>query len=141
MKMYRYLTEEELNNILNNEIDKIGYEYIANNFTIINSHKYKEGEKYLHFYKNKTDIKHAQRLHRKDPNDYYICEFTIPTLTAIKYRGYGLYEDSGWDNDTSKVIEYCIPSTQIKQEYLASYELDKNHDHVDAGHWNYDINM
>ena len=60
MKVYRYVTEKELNYIIKGEFNKIGKEYYKSPF---NTHKYKSGVKYIHFLKNKEDISLVRTIH------------------------------------------------------------------------------
>lgn len=127
MKAYRYLREEELNSILAGDVENIGREYDAKKFSKVNSHKYKQGVKYLHFFRNRKGIKHIQDLHKTDFSDYYICEFEIPMLVMMRYLGYGIYETGGYKYYNEKFAEFAIPSSEIKPEYLVCFVMDKEH--------------
>ena len=124
MKVYRYLTQEELDYITSGRLDKIGREYSIATFHEINTHKYKDGIKYLHFFWNKENIKLAQDLHKYDSQTYYICTFNIPTHLLLRFRGKGFYESSGYDIDREVAVEFAIPIKNFKPEYLISYRLD-----------------
>ena len=51
MKVYRYLTEEELDDIQSDNVENIGSEYNNVDYKRVNTHKYRDGIKYLHFSK------------------------------------------------------------------------------------------
>jgi hypothetical protein len=51
MIVYRYLSEKELNLIMQGKIDNLGSYYTKEGFKKVNTHKYKSGVKYLHFFK------------------------------------------------------------------------------------------
>ena len=128
MKVYRYLSEEELKFIQSGEVDKIGSFYVNDeNFKRINTHKYKKGVKYLHFFFKKEDIKRVQNLDFRKMSNYYICEFNIPFLALLPYIGKGHYDSRGYKTDLDSVYEIAMPATKMKQKYLKSYEIDERH--------------
>ncbi|MBE7076504.1 MAG: hypothetical protein E7374_01265 [Clostridiales bacterium] len=126
MKVYRYLTREELEFIISGRLEEIGREYSIANFHEINTHKYKDGIRYLHFFWNKDSIKLAQDLHKYDPFTYYICTFNIPSHLLIRFRGKGFYASSGYEFDREIAVEFAIPVEKFKTEFLKSYTLDTN---------------
>ena len=123
------MEEGELNNLKEGKLDQVGY--LCDKDTsdqLSNSHKYLEGERYLHFFKNKKDVDYARDLYRNKNGKYYVCEFDLSPLTLLKHVGWGLYEVPGYDCDGVKVTEFAIPSTEIKTEFLINSELDAIHD-------------
>ena len=126
MKVYRYLSQTELDNILSGNISEIGQEYSNEKYKKINTHKYKENVKYLHFFKHKEDISKIKNAKFLPPNKYYICEFDIPILILLKGMGQGHYDGQGYSEPTKSVREYKIPNTAIKREYLKFYMRDKD---------------
>lgn len=135
MKVYRYLSQVELDYILEGNIELIGTEYDNDIFKDINSHRYKKGVKYLHFYKNKKDIRHIQRMNKATTRlDYYICEFDIPLLVIMQGWGYGKYNSYRRSVPFEQVVEFKMPATKLKPDYLKSYTLDENH-HVTVEEW------
>lgn len=128
MKIYRYLTEKELKSFQCGDLSEIGNFYDRFEYKRVNTHRYKKGVRYLHFYSRKEDIRHAKTLHKNDlSNDYYTCEFDIPALKAHLYHGQGIYDGSGYKIDKDVVSEFAIPVQAIRSEYLTSYELDEYH--------------
>ncbi len=125
MKVYRYLSESELNHILAGEIDDIGNQFTNHKKDEINTHKYIEGVKYLHFFKRKEDTEKMQLLYRKHIRPFYFCEFEIPKKTLLFHAGVGYYSASGYDLDYVAAREYAIPTSKFKKEYLVKYEMDK----------------
>ena len=64
-------------------------------------------------------------MYRRYNEDYYICEFDIPILVAIKHVGKGVYNE--FDYNVVEVTEFAIPVSEIKVEYMVSRELDQEH--------------
>ena len=129
MKVYRYLTEEELNMFQNGDISNAGSLYEQTIYKGKNTHKYKPDTRYLHFFKNKEDIAKVKELHKESFSDYYICDFNIPITTLIRHMGHGYYNGHGYDCDHEKVFEFAIPVDKISCDYLNSYEFDQEHHH------------
>lgn len=124
MKVYRYLSENELNYIQSDDVDNIGSTYNDGAFKRVNTHKYREGVKYLHFYKNKEDIRHVQSSDFLPSGKYYICEFDIPFYILMFGYGQGYYGKYG--RCDYSVTEFKIPSSLMKSKYLKNFELDKS---------------
>lgn len=123
MKVYRYLSELELKSILTNNLSNVGYEYANNlNFQQSNTHRYKKGVKYLHFFKSKLDCIRVKSIHSNGKANFYVAEFNIPFTTLAKHIGYGIYSTKGYDVDYDKVTEFAIPTNKINSNYLISYE-------------------
>ena len=123
MKVYRYLSEDELNAIQSGELDKIGNEFSREFFKQTNNHKYKKGVKYLHFFKNKEDIKYIQKYYRKYFGTFYTCTFDIPLKTLLKGMGKAKYnEGSGYDLYVVKKREFIVPVSEFKPEWLISVD-------------------
>ena len=118
MKVYRYLSQKELDKIL---IGNTCY------FSRVNTHNYNKDIKYLHFYKNPKHLRFARELHNKDYSDYYFCEFNIPAIHLIKHAGHGTYDTGGYDCDRIKVLEFALPVEKFNANYLKTYTLDKRH--------------
>ena len=127
MKVYRYLTRDELNMFLNDDISDAGAFYSNSALQGKNTHNYKPDTRYLHFFKNKQDISKARDLHKESFDDYYICDFDIPITTLIRYFGHGYYNGHGYDCDHESVAEFAIPTNKINSDYLESYEFDQIH--------------
>ncbi len=126
MKVYRYLTQAELDAFLAKDISIVGSEY-DNSYRRVNTHRYKDGVNYLHFYMHQKDIRCAKAMHRDDRQDYYTCQFNIPVMTLLRHRGHGIYDIGGYDCDIYRAVEFAIPVDEIKAEYLTDYEYDKIH--------------
>ena len=133
MKLVRYLSENELMAFKNGDISNIGCEYVdRKSFKRVNSHKYKKGVKYLHFFFNMKNIKLVRLANFLKQDNYYICEFDIPLLVILPYIGKGRYEDSGYKYDSAEVYEVALPAKKMKLEYLISYEKDFRHSYSDV---------
>ena len=124
MKLYRYLSEKELQHIMTNEIDKIGSFYDSNEYKDINTHKYKKGVKYLHFYFDKKEISKVRSLALQGRSVCYICEFEIPFYKIFNHIGIGKYYGNGYNGTNDKVYEVALPAHKMKREYLTSHEKD-----------------
>ena len=126
MKVYRYLSEKEYNNIVKSNMDEVGG-YFKNNSS--SSFVYKQNVKYVHFFKNKESMTEIQKLKWKDSNNYYFCTFNIPAVLLISKMGIGYYNVSGYDVDYKRLTEFCIPSTKLNAQWLVNAELDtKKHE-------------
>lgn len=124
MKVYRYLSKTELNNILNGNIDKLGNEFSHSKIARMNTHKYKKGEKYLHFFKDKESITNIRKLHKNSNADFYICTFEIPKLTLFFGAGKGFYAPCGYDLDFNYETEFAIKTKHFNPKWLKDYVLD-----------------
>ncbi|MBE5735428.1 MAG: hypothetical protein E7361_03185 [Clostridiales bacterium] len=128
MKLYRYMTESELNAFNLNDLTNVGSVFDkTTGHKYANTHCYEEGVKYLHFFKNKSDIKFMRSMYKEVEKEFYICEFDVPVLTALKYRGKGIYDMGGYDTDRVYATEYAIPVFKLKPEYLVAHKFDNQH--------------
>ena len=128
MKLYRLLGNEELNLILEGEILALG-EYFGK--TLCNTHKYKSGEKYMHFFFNKENCEHIKKLQGdiKKGNSRFIAEFDIPLKRIIGHIGRGFYvpKQGGYDYDHDTCYELALPVKIFNPQWLSSYEkVDEN---------------
>lgn len=127
MKLYRYLSEEELEKIQAGEIEKIGFFYNdRKKFKRVNNHRYKQNIKYLHFYFDKKEISRIKFARFKGGDVCYVCEFNIPFYVILPYIGIGIYESSGYDVPFERVFEVALPARKMKQKYLINSEKDVN---------------
>ena len=128
MKVYRYLSQTELDAFLSKDISSIGCEYDKNDgYKRINNHRYKDGVKYLHFFKDKEDCQRVRTLHEGKPVEFYIAEFDIPITVLALHLGQGRYNTRGFSEDIESVREFAIPASKIKARYLLSYTRDEAH--------------
>lgn len=126
MKVYRYLGARELGEILKGDNSNIGKPFSRNFFRRSNSHRYKQGIRYLHFFQNKKDISRIKIEHRDINIDFYICEFDIPK--KMMKKGVGRYDCSrGYEQFVEKAREYILPAQDFDCSWLQSYEIDKTH--------------
>lgn len=129
MKVYRYLSQTELNNILSGKIEELGKEYEKPGRERKNTHKYKENVKYMHFFKSKSSMLMTSYLYSKMPGNYFFCTFDIPIRVLALHGGKGFYPASGYDNITV-LNEYAVPANQVKPEWLEEYNLDTNRENI-----------
>lgn len=123
MRVYRYLSREELLNIRHNRVFLIGTRFETQN-NGKNTHKYNSYHKYLHFYKSVNGMQEIRTLYREYSQDFYFCAFEIPTHILLSHRGKGFYPPHGYDEPVSTEIEYAIPVEEFKPDWLSSYVLD-----------------
>lgn len=122
MKVYRYVSEDELKCILNENISEIGHSFDKNKIAC-NNHKYKQGVKYLHFFSSKSSIEYFKKLNYTN-GVHYICEFNIPLKVLIKGIGKGYYDIGGMDFITIPQREFIVPVSEFRKEWLKSYIKD-----------------
>jgi len=134
MKLYRYLSEDELKKLLANDLDNIGSFYDdKEQYERVNTHNYKKGVKYLHFYFDKKEISRIEYLNFKRNSVYYYCEFNIPFYVIFRYIGIGRYDGRGYQNPLDSVYEVAMPANKMKRKYLINYEKNKNSEPLDLG--------
>lgn len=124
MKIYRYLSEDELNNIINGNVDCIGAYFKRG--TLVNTHQYIEDEKYLHFFKYKQSMAEIRNLYRSFKKPFYFCEFEVPKLVLFFAAGKGYYLNHGYKDFENAVTEYAIKVVNFKPSWLKSFVLDKD---------------
>lgn len=124
MIVYRYISEEELKNILSGNIDDIGFETRGfKNYS--NNFHYKFNEKYLHFYKNKEDMNRIKNIYKDYKQTFYFACFDIPFPYLLVGKGHGTYETwHGYDSLTENVREYIVNTKHFKKEWLKKYKKD-----------------
>ena len=128
MKVYRYLSEDELRAILSGNTQNIGSYYNNKDFKEVNTHKYKDGVRYLHFFKDTRFIHQISYLHQNDKRKYFICQFDIPLKYLIFNIGIGRYETRGYENYCQSVIEFKMDAKNFNPKWLVTYKLDRTKD-------------
>ena len=128
MKVYRYLSQIELDNFLSGNLTEVGTTYNPKDgYKRINNHRYKEGVKYLHFFKHKEDCRRVRFNSEGKPVDFYVAEFDVPITVLALHMGSGRYNARGYITDIESVREFAIPASKIKARYLLSYTRDEAH--------------
>lgn len=120
MVVYRYLSKRELDAFIEGDMDSVGAEYYESKKSIGNTHDYKEGVKYLHFFQSLKDLKHIAKV-RDNSKEHFVAQFDIPLLTLLSHTGKGYYPASGFDVDYEVVREYAIPVDNIRPSFLDGY--------------------
>lgn len=129
MKVYRYLSNDELKKILTGNVDELGQP--GHKFDIEckpNTYRYASNTKYIHFFKSKNAMKFMIKHNYSSPN-YYICTFDIPVSVLKSHFGLGFYAD--WLASVKR--EFALPVNKFKCEWLVDcvpaceeeYEKDK----------------
>ena len=116
MLVYRICKAPEMESLLNTK----SFNNVGKNFKINskkNNHKYKEGKKYLHFFKSKNDIFYLNLA-----KNYFLCTYDIPEALLKEKQGIGLYLDLFKFNNLIEVEEYAIETDLLKIEYLVKVE-------------------
>ena len=133
VKVYRYLSESELNNMLNGNTSELGKSFhskkiMERKYHIrINNHHYNPNEKYLHFFKKLSDIEYIRQERRAYEENYYFAEFEIPLTVLFFAAGKGYYNSlHGYETLIENVPEYAVKAKHFNTSWLVSYTLDKN---------------
>lgn len=118
MKVYRLLSEKELKLIKNGETQKLGHIFFGAGAS--NNHKYKDGVRYIHFFKNKHSINYikGERM-AMDNSPHYICEFDIPFFTLLGCMGKGEYLELD-SYEYIGFIEYALEADKFNPNWLKS---------------------
>ncbi|MBQ7351792.1 MAG: hypothetical protein IJW59_02860 [Clostridia bacterium] len=124
MKVYRYMSESELQNLQAENYSELGSKYDKSLMKRVNSHSYKKGVKYLHFFKNKEDVFRICSLKNDSPENFYVGEFDIPIYILIQGIGKGYYDCKGCDIGLDEVVEFKMPTKYMNKKYLKSATLD-----------------
>ena len=123
MRVYRYLSHEELKNILGNNVENIG-SYFSNGKPKANTHHYNPNERYIHFYKSAADMQDIRAIYRNYDNDFYFCSFEIPNSILFIRKGKGFYPAHGFQEDVCTLTEYAIPVSIFKSEWISGFIHD-----------------
>lgn len=131
MLVYRYLCEEEFNNIINLKLDELGNVYHGKK--MYNSFRYKKDERYLHFYKEKESMKEIRLLRLRDGKEYYYCTFDIPVSVLAHGIGTGYYCARSGTKEYVHIREFIVMSKKFNSKWLINAELDQDkHRRVEA---------
>lgn len=121
MRVYRYLTEDELYNILNDKIENLGGKYYGMN----NSFAYKRDCRYIHFFKYLSDVEYIRDLKRwrieqgdYDITDFFVCEFEIPASILLFSSGEGIYKQTEDKLEGKRVKEFAVKVNKFKSKWL-----------------------
>lgn len=127
MKVYRYLSESELN-LIRSGGENLGNTFDRKNYKRQNNHRYRKGVKYIHFYKQLESMEHIRREYIKDQNQgmrYYFCSFNVPATILALHRGKGHYDGRGYDEvGAITSVEYAIPADKFDPAWLDKVVLD-----------------
>ena len=116
MKVYRICCVEEVNAILNNQsFEGIGSTHHYNDIT--NTHSYKNGIAYMHFFQKFDSIFYWTRNY---PCPLFICTYDIPFDILKNYLGYGHYKER---NDGQNYIEYYKRGRLVPKKSVAEYAI------------------
>ncbi len=133
IKVYRYLSETELNNMLSGNKKALGNSFhtkkiMERKYKIkTNNHNYAPNEKYLHFFKKFSDIEHIRQERRNFEENFYFAEFEIPALVLFFAAGKGYYNTlSGYESFIEDIAEYAVKAKHFNPDWLIGYTLDKN---------------
>ena len=131
MLVYRYLCEEEFQNIVNLRLDEIGTVYYGKK--VSNSFRYKKDEKYLHFYKDKKNMNEMRLLRLRDGKEYYYCTFDIPVSVLAHGIGTGYYCSRRGDRDYEHIREFIVMAKKFNPKWLIDAEFDQDkHRRIEA---------
>ena len=129
MKVYRYLSKDELNSILSGKTENLGNIFVHKQGVRKNTHKYQPNTKYLHFFKNHDSMKMMSYLYRNIDTPFYFCTFEIPFHVLALHGGNGYYPASGYDNITV-LKEYCVSVDKFNPTWLKDHEPDTERNQI-----------
>ena len=114
--VYRFISERERLAIERKDMLGIGGFWAKGDNR--SSHRYKTGERYIHFFDDKkcaSDVFNALKGTKK-----YFCEYSVPISVLKKHVGRGYYPPHGYDNLFAQIKEYAIPIGEYDEEWLVS---------------------
>lgn len=118
-KVYRYVTETELDYMKNQPYRLGAYFGLGNSNTFI----YKRKTKYLHFFKNRDSVALVRRIYKgKIDEKFYICTFEIPFSKLVFHGGLGYYGQ--YNTCWTKAVEFAIPAREFDPSWLVNVEED-----------------
>ena len=126
MKVYRLCRQEEIEKIFNDKgFQNVGQECIQDK--TINSHLYKENQKYLHFFPKFDDL-----LYLNTTEGNYICTYDIPDDILRARKGIGKYVDFVRFMHLIDVEEYAVETSALSINHLLCvFKIDKFIDYED----------
>ena len=139
MVVYRYLSQRELDAFLRGDLDSVGAEYYESEKSVSNTHAYKEGVRYLHFFQSLKDLRYIEKV-RTQNKEHFIAQFNIPIMTLIHYAGKGYYPPRGYDCDYEIIREYAIPVDSIRPSFLEGYVSSREFSASNAHDYSNDVN-
>ena len=130
MIVYRICKKKEIDMILNEKnFYNIGKTYEINEK--VNTHQYKNNQKYIHFFKNKDSI-----FYLNITQDMFICTYDIPLYLLVKHYGTGFYLDRFNFTNLEIVKEYAIENELIDFNYLL--KIERLVEYIDIENYMYD---
>ena len=126
MKVYRLCRKEEIFSILKNQnFEGVGQECIQDE--TINTHKYKNDKKYLHFLPKFDDL-----LYLNTTEGNYICTYDIQDEILDQTKGIGKYVDFVKFMNLVNVEEYAIETSCLDiNNLLCVFRIEKFIDYED----------
>ena len=123
MIVYRLCDEKEINTILNEEsFSNVGNSFFT--YRKINTHRYQEDKKYLHFFRDYDSLFYFLVTKRR-----FICTYDIPDVILNKGKGIGYYFDRVKFKTKDIVSEYAVMNEDISFDYLV--KIDKVNGYID----------
>ena len=116
------MTEEEFNHWINDNKAPISHEYITDKNASGNTHKYTEGVRYVHFFKDLLDAPVILQI--MPLNATHLCRFELPIDLLASRQGRGVYYDE--ELDSVEVAEYAIDIDSIDSMSLKDYRIIKD---------------
>ena len=124
MKVYRLLGEDELQLILDRNVSALGNYFTGRNS---NTHKYKDRERYMHFFFNKDNCEYMKKVQGQEykGEKKFIAEFDIPLRKIIGHIGKGFYvpKKGGYDYIYDSCYEIALPVSIFDASWIKRYEL------------------
>lgn len=118
MRVYRVCEKSEIETLLKtNSFESIGHQFKDND---LNTHKYENDEKYIHFVKDKDDILFFDTLKGR-----IICEYEIPDDILKESEGKAFYKDYLCSTGVTLITEYAVKTENLKLKYIKKIYLIK----------------
>ena len=114
--VYRYISQRELSLLETGNLESLGSTYSRKE--VSNTHKYNEGENYLHFF-DSTNLP-PTGLSSLSKTKEYLCVLEIDKNILSHYKGTGYYPPQGYDFDYTYITEYAIPTSEYNPNWLTS---------------------
>lgn len=112
MLVYRVCAENEIKHLLDDKSFKNIVKKYDSKYKL-NSHKYKEDKKYIHFFKNFDSI-----FYYAVTEGSYVCIYDIPEEILERSAGIGYYYDRIHLEKLEAVEEYAVEENDLDINYL-----------------------
>ena len=124
MIVYRVCHIDELDSLIKGRFEELGKEYSREIMKDTNTHMYRDGVKYLHFFERLESIMYLRRV-----NGFYLCYYDIPEDLLDKGKGEGYYVKLDTMDRLVNVSEFAIPTFSLSMDNLI--KIDRINSRID----------